>query len=113
MALLLACAASSLPFAVWTIRKSRLPSWMKGALRWPLGDNLSSRVAVLQGWTNLLVGTASSILFVVVLLLPSELVGGAGARTAYLALFAVGLLTVSGAALYVWSAVLSHRRPRA
>ena|GEM_PF-2818723 len=43
---------------IWLIAKSRLPSWMKGIWKWPLGEGSPAAVANLFGWSSLLVGAA-------------------------------------------------------
>ncbi len=113
MVLLFLCVASSIPFAVWTISKSRLPSWMKGIWKWPLGDNLSRTVARLQGWANLFIGAASLVLLLLLAALPPllnreagevRLVGGA-------VLLLVVVLLLVGVVLYVGSMLQSYKRP--
>jgi hypothetical protein len=42
----------------WLIAESRLPSWMKGIWKWPLGESHPAAVANLLGWASLLVGAA-------------------------------------------------------
>jgi hypothetical protein len=43
---------------IWLLAKSRLPRWMKGIWKWPLGENNPAAVANLLGWSSLLVGAA-------------------------------------------------------
>lgn len=110
--LIFACAASSIPFGAWVLATSRWPSWMKGLLKWPLGDQLTPRVIRLQGWSYLFVGLASLVLTVLLLvfavLLANDtpmvrwLVGGVLSITV--------LLTLCGVVPYVRSVVLSYRR---
>ncbi|HEY1420893.1 MAG TPA: hypothetical protein VGG90_09325, partial [Candidatus Dormibacteraeota bacterium] len=40
---------------------------------WPLGDGLTPRVVALQGWSYVLIGAASTLLFVLLLFLPGML----------------------------------------
>jgi FKBP-type peptidyl-prolyl cis-trans isomerase FkpA len=100
---LVLCSASSIPFGAWVIAKSRLPSWMRGIWKWPLGDNLSAEVAELQGWAALLAGAAALLLLVPLLRLPDrDVTSRAGLAVAVLFL----LVCI---AAYVRSIVLSHR----
>ena len=50
-----------IPFGVWLLRNSRVPAWMTGIWKWPLGDNLTPTVARLQGWASVLVGAAGLV----------------------------------------------------
>jgi hypothetical protein len=112
MLLLFLCVASSIPFAGWTIRKSRLPSWMKGRWKWPLGNNLSPRVATLQGWANLFVGASSLVLLVLVAVLPPLLNSDRNQVRLVVGfvVFLVIVLLLVGAVLYIRSIRLSHRK---
>jgi hypothetical protein len=76
--LLVACAGSSIPFGVWVLATSRWPSWMRGALKWPLGDRLTPDVIRLQGWSYVFTGSASLLLTFQVLALPTLLSGSIG-----------------------------------
>ncbi|HEY1419874.1 MAG TPA: hypothetical protein VGG90_04105, partial [Candidatus Dormibacteraeota bacterium] len=58
---------------VWVLATSRWPAWMRGTLKWPLGDGLTPRVVALQGWSYVLIGAASTLLFVLLLFLPGML----------------------------------------
>ena len=111
MVLMFLCAASSIPFGAWTLYQSRLPSWMKGLLKWPLGDNLSPAVATLQGWANLFIGTASLVLLLLLAALPALLRGETAATrvTAGAVLLFVTLLLIPGVVLYFRSVVVSHQ----
>lgn len=100
---LVLCSASSIPFGAWVIAKSRLPSWMRGIWKWPLGNNLSPEVAGLQGWAAVLAGAAALLLLVPLLRLPDrDVTSRAGLAVAVLFL----LVCI---AAYVRSIVLSHR----
>src|SRR5258708_29420717 len=44
---------------IWFFATSRLPSWMKGIWKWPLGDNHPASVAHLIGWASVLAGGAA------------------------------------------------------
>src|SRR5258706_11973876 len=59
--LLVLCAVSTIPFGAWIIAKSRLPSWMKGIWKWPLGENLSPEVVYWQGWAAVVVCAAALV----------------------------------------------------
>ncbi len=101
--LLFLCGASGIPFGAWVIAKSRLPSWMKGIWKWPLGNSLTSEVANLQGWASALVGAGSLVLLVPLLLLPSrDSVSRVGVVVAV-------LFVLVGLVAYVRSVVLSYR----
>jgi hypothetical protein len=92
----------ALPFGVWLVRNSRLPAWMKGIWKVPLGDNLTPTVARLQGWAAVLVGAAGLVTSVLWLLpKPTNLFG------AMIAMFLIG----AGSFPWVWSISLSRRKP--
>jgi FKBP-type peptidyl-prolyl cis-trans isomerase FkpA len=98
-------AASTIPFGAWVVAKSRLPSWMRGIWKWPLGDDLSPEVANLQGWAALLAGAGALMALVPLLRLPDR---GATSRAGV----AVAVLFVlAGLVAYVRSIVLSFRAP--
>ncbi len=105
-AILILGAASLIPFGAFLIAKSRLPSWMRGVWKWPLGDNLSPEVVNLQGWTGVLVGGGALVALVPLLRLPD---GGATSR-AGVAVAVLFLLV--GVVAYVRSIVLSYRAPK-
>ena len=75
---------------------------MKGAWKWPLGDNLSPTVANLQGWANALIGIASLLLLVLLLVFPLHRVIG----LAWLVVAAAFL--VAGLIPYVRSVMISR-----
>ena len=54
--LLIVLGVQLIAFGGWLIAKSRLPTWMKGIWKWPLGDNLSPEVARMLGWASVLAG---------------------------------------------------------
>lgn len=98
-------AALTIPFGAWVIAKSRLPSWMRGIWKWPLGDNLSLEAVNLQGWAGVLVGGGALVALVPLLRLPD---GSATSRTGV----AVAVLfLLVGVVAYVRSIVLSYRAP--
>lgn len=106
----LACALSSIPYGVWVLAKSELPAWVKGPWKWPLGEHLSPQVVVLQGWANLFVGSASLILAVLLVFLPTLAAAGLPDRLMIDAvLFLCVVFVLCGTAAYVWSVVLSRR----
>jgi hypothetical protein len=113
MLVLFLCVATSIPFAYWTISKSRLPSWMEGMWKWPLGNDLSPRVATLYGWANLFVGASSLALLVLVAALPASPNGYADQVRLMVgsALFLVIALLAVGVVLFVRSMRLSNREP--
>ncbi len=110
--LMFACAASSIPFGAWVLATSRWPSWMKGLLKWPLGNQLSRPVIRLQGWSYLFVGASSLVLTVLLLVLPALLDND----TVPVRWIVAGVLSISvllmlcGLVPYVRSVVLSYRR---
>ncbi len=107
-----ACAVSSIPFGVWVLAKSKWPSWMKGALKWPLGDHLSERVVRLQGWSYLFVGAASLVLTAFLVAFPA-LLGDHTLPVRWIVGVVLSisvLLLLCGVVPYVWSVVLSYRR---
>jgi hypothetical protein len=106
-----ACAASSIPMGAWLLATSRWPSWMRGALKWPLGNSLSTQVIRLQGWAYLLAGGASLVLLAFLLALPALL-----ASDPLTARWIVGVvlvvtvaLTLAGCVPYVRSVRMSRR----
>jgi hypothetical protein len=107
-----ACAASSIPFGAWVLATSKWPSWMKGPLKWPLGDNLSGRVVMLQGWSYVFVGAASLVLTALLVAFPMLL-----GETTLPVRWIVGmvlslsvLLLICGVVPYVRSLLLSYRQ---
>ena len=107
-----ACAAFSTPIGVWVLAKSKWPTWTKGPLKWPLGDNLSGRVVLLQGWSYVFVGAASLVLTVLLVLLPALLEDNTlPVRSIVGVVLSISvLLLLCGVVPYVWSVVLSNRR---
>ena len=97
------CGASTLPFGVWVIAKKRLPLWMRGLWKWPLGDNLTPEVANFQGWAAVLVGAGALVAVVPVLRLPDR------SATSRASLAIVVLFLLVGVVAYVRSIVLSYR----
>ena len=69
----MACVVTSVPVGVSVLLTSRLPTWMKGWIKWPLGDNLSPEVVRLFGFANVLIGASSLVLAALVLALPGLL----------------------------------------
>ena len=101
--LLVLCGASGIPFGAWVIAKSRLPSWMKGIWKWPLGNNISPEVANLQGWASALVGAGSLVLLIPLLLLPTR------DAVSRVGLVVAVLFVLVGLVAYVRSIVVSYR----
>jgi Na+(H+)/acetate symporter ActP len=56
--ILVLAATFMVALGIWLVAKSRLPSWMTGIWKWPLGDNLSANVVQMMGWASVLVGAA-------------------------------------------------------
>src|SRR5260370_38136210 len=92
-------------FGGWLGGKSRVPSWMRGVWKWPLGNNLSPEVVNLQGWTAVLVGGGALVALVPLLRLPD---GGAISRAGVAAAVLFLLVGVVG---YVRSIALSYAAP--
>ena len=105
-----ACAATSIPFGVWVLATSRWPSWMRGRLIWPLGDRMSHRVVVLQGWSYVLIGAASLLMTLLLLVLPA-LIADTAVPVRWIVgvvlVFVVALLT-SGTIPYIRSVRMSR-----
>jgi hypothetical protein len=102
------CATTSIPVGVWILSTSRWPSWLRGALKWPLGDRLSPQVVRLQGWAYVLVGASSLVMMGLLLALPALLEHHAG-RLIVLAVAAIGLVLVTtGTVPYVRSVRISR-----
>jgi hypothetical protein len=91
-----------IPFGVWLLRNSRVPAWMKGIWKWPLGDNLTPTVARLQGWASVLVGAAGLVASVLRLLPYMTALFGA-----MVAAFLIG----AGVFPLAWSVLLSRGKP--
>ena len=109
--LMFACAASSIPLGAWVLATSKWPSWLRGKLKWPLGDHLSPRVIRMQGWSYVFVGAASLVLTILLLFLPAIL-----ADNTFPIRLVVGvvlsitvLLTICGVVPYARSVMLSYR----
>ena len=84
---------------------------MRGALKWPVGDHLSPRVIMLQGWSYLLVGAASLVLTVLLIYLPALLAQDAPSSrwTSTLVLAVAVVLCVCATVPYIRSVKLSRR----
>lgn len=105
------CFTTSIPMGVWLLATSRWPSWMRGALKWPLGDRLSPEVVALQGWGYLLVGAASLVLFALLVALPTLLTSsGLPVRPIVaMTLLVVVVLLICGCVPYMRSVGMSRR----
>ena len=97
LALLMGLA--SIPFGIWLLKASRLPAWMKGIWKWPLGNNVTPTVIHLQGWAFELAGAAALFASAVVWLprVPA-VVGG------LIGMFLAGAATFP----WVWSVAISR-----
>lgn len=100
----LALAALTVGTGVFELRTGRLPGWMVGSLRWPLGASITRSVARLQGVASLLLGTV----------LAAEMVSLQYPHWALYRASLIGaeLMAAAIALLLAWSIVLS-RRPQA
>jgi hypothetical protein len=99
-------AAGVMLFAIgsWMLLNSRVPKWVKGIWKWPLGDNLSPTVARLMGWSSLLVGVGCG---------PTAVLVARWDWSATTWVSAMAAMFLSGAGLFpwVWSVSLSHSTP--
>ena len=105
-----ACAASTLPFGVWILTTSRLPSWMRGTLKWPLGDRISLQVIVMQGWSYVLIGASSLVMTLLLFVLPPLLASNSlpVRWVVGLVLMLVAALLLSGMLPYIRSVRMSR-----
>jgi hypothetical protein len=87
---------------IWLFAKSRLPSWMKGIWKWPLGDRYPAAVAHLLGWSAVLVGAAC---------LPTLAVLALWDRSTASALAEITSMFLAGAGTFalMWSVFLSRK----
>lgn len=85
----------------WFFAKSRLPSWMTGIWRWPLGDNLTATVVHLMGWASVLVAAACVPTIVVLVLWDRS-------TATHLAELTSMFLAGAGSFGLIWSVVLSR-----
>jgi FKBP-type peptidyl-prolyl cis-trans isomerase FkpA len=104
-AVLVLCAALTIPFGASVIAKSRLPSWMTGIWKWPLGEDLSPEVVYWQGWAGVAVGAAALVTLIPLLNGPDW------SATSRAGLALVALLLLVGVVAEVRSIVLSRRPP--
>jgi hypothetical protein len=87
-------------FGGWLLSKSRVPAWMKGVWKWPLGDDLTPAVAGLLGWSNVLVGAAC---------IPAGfMLGWDRSPMTWIALSIAMFLVGAGTFALVWSILLSR-----
>ncbi len=90
-------------FGSWMVYSSRLPSWVKGIWKWPLGDNLSPTVARLMGWSAFLVGVACGPTAVLVLVWDRS-------PTTWVSAMAAMFLSGAGLFPWIWSVSLSRSK---
>jgi hypothetical protein len=91
-------------FGAWLLLKSRVPTWVKGVWKWPLGDNLSPTVARLMGWSALLVGVACGPAAVMVAIWDRS-------PTTWVSAMAAMFLAGAGLFPWIWSVSLSRTKP--
>ena len=91
-------------FGAWMLLNSRVPGWMTGIWKWPLGDNLSPTVARLMGWSALLAGVGCGPTAVLVAVWDRS-------PTAWLASMTAMFLAGAGLFPWVWSVSLSRSKP--
>jgi Na+(H+)/acetate symporter ActP len=88
---------------IWFFANSRLPSWMKGIWKWPLGDNYPAAVAHLIGWASVLAGGAA---------IPTLVVLGLWDRSTATGIAEMTSMFLAGAASFAmaWSVFLSRSK---
>jgi Na+(H+)/acetate symporter ActP len=91
-------------FGAWLIAKSRLPTWMRGIWKWPLGDNLSLEVVRMVGWASVLAGSACPPMIVLLILWNRG-------TTAWIASIVAMLFAGAAAFATIWSVRLSRTNP--
>jgi hypothetical protein len=89
---------------IWFLAKSKLPSWMTGIWKWPLGDNLTATVVQMMGWASLLLGAACMPTVVVLALWDQS-------TATHLAQISAAFLLGGGLFGFVWSLALSRSKP--
>jgi uncharacterized membrane protein SpoIIM required for sporulation len=87
---------------IWFFANSRLPSWMRGIWKWPLGDNHPASVARLIGWASVLAGGA---------VIPTLVVLGLWDQSTATGIAEISSMFLAGAASFAmaWSVFLSRR----
>jgi hypothetical protein len=98
---LLMLALAVIGFGVWIIACRRLPSWVKGPLRWPLGDVVTPRIAVIVGWASAIAGVGLVIVTSAVRTSPSQL--------GFDLTVGASVLAVISSVLMAWSTVQSRK----
>ena len=88
---------------IWFFANSRLPSWMKGIWKWPLGDNYPAAVAHLIGWASVLAAGAA---------IPTLVVLGLWDRSTPTGIAEMVTTLLAGAALFAmaWCVFLSRSK---
>jgi hypothetical protein len=100
--ILLALVAIGLGVCLIVMR--RLPAWVRGPLKWPLGHSVTPRVLVIYGSAGIVAGVGLAIVTFALRSSSRELV----LELAILAL----VLAAASATLTIWSLVLSRQAPR-
>jgi Na+(H+)/acetate symporter ActP len=87
---------------IWFFANSRLPRWMRGIWKWPLGDNYPASVAHLIGWASVLAGGA---------VIPTLVVLGLWDRSTATGIAEMASMLLAGAASFAmaWSVFLSRK----
>lgn len=96
--------ALSLVIGVWIIAKSRLPAWMKGIWKWPMGENLTPTVARTLGWASVLAAVACPPAIVLLILWNR---GASAWLASMLAMFLAGAASFAA----IWSVLVSRSKP--
>ena len=89
---------------IWLFANSRLPSWVKGVWKWPLGDNYPAAVAHLMGWASVLVGGAC---------LPTAVMLGLWDRSTASGIAEISSMFLAGAGSFSFAWSVFHSRKSA
>jgi hypothetical protein len=100
--ILLVASVLLLAQGIWLFANSRLPSWVKGIWKWPLGDHYPAAVAHLMAWAAVLVGGAC---------VPTVMMLGFWDRSTASALAEISSMFLAGAGSFAlaWSVFISRR----
>lgn len=101
---LLIAGLAMIGFGAWLIAKSKLPAWLKGIWKWPLGDNLTPTVARLLGWANVMAGAACLPTLVLLVLWDRS-------SSAWIASMVAMLFVGAASFALVWCLALSRMNP--
>jgi len=101
----------SIPLGVWMLATERWPSWMRGFMKWPVGDHISPSVISLEACSYVLVGTASLLLTILLLLVPTLLANDVVPGRGIVAVTLATALTLALGAMipYIRGVLISRR----